>query len=114
MWTSTPTVCGRSVPEDVELLQTYFHHEMYSGRRFEWLDGDGDQPTIANCLTGTDLATLPLLSVRLTRGNLVIDLLEAHAERISEMLAAIPPDVALWIYGVRYGTILPTAPGSGS
>lgn len=31
----------------------------------------------------------------LTRGDLVVDLLETHAERISELLAAIPPDVAM-------------------
>jgi hypothetical protein len=50
---------------------------------------------VADWLTGTDLAALPLLSVRLTRGDLVIDLLEMHAERINALLGAIPTDVAM-------------------
>ncbi len=59
-------------------LQAYFHHELYSGRCFEQLEG-GDRTEVAIVLTGTDLATLPLLSVRLTRGDMITDLLETHS-----------------------------------
>ena len=46
---------------------------------FERLDGGGDRAEVANVLTGTDLAALPLLSIRLTRGDVVIYVLETHA-----------------------------------
>jgi hypothetical protein len=59
---------GEHRGEAIDGLQAYFHHAMYSGRRLEQLDGGGDRPEVANQLTGTDLAALPLLSVRLTPG----------------------------------------------
>ena len=65
--------------EAVDGLQAYFHHHIYGGRRFERLDGGGDRAEVANVLTGTDLAALPLLSIRLTRGDVVIYVLETHA-----------------------------------
>ena len=81
--------------EAVDGLQAYFHHHIYATRRFERLDGGGDRAEVANVLTGTDLAALPLLSIRLTRDDMVLDVLETHAVQISALLATIPADVAM-------------------
>jgi hypothetical protein len=81
--------------EAVDGLQAYFHHAVYTGRCFERLDGGGDRWDVADRLTGADLAALPLLSVRLARGELIIDLLETHAGKINALLSAIPTDVTM-------------------
>ncbi|GAA4682432.1 hypothetical protein GCM10023215_15540 [Pseudonocardia yuanmonensis] len=73
-------------------LRTYFCGTRYAGRRFENIAGRGDAASVANRITAADLVALPLLSIGLDRPQLVIDILETHAEEIEGLLSSIPAD----------------------
>lgn len=77
-------------PAAVDALRSYFHTQIYTGRRFERLDGGGDRPGVADTITAADIAALPLLSIRLGRPKLVIEVLETHAETLGALLREIP------------------------
>lgn len=74
----------------LESLHGYFQSTAYAGRRFERLDGGGDRDGVADTITAADLLALPLLSNRLTRPGLVIELLETRRAAISALLSDIP------------------------
>lgn len=76
-------------------LQSYFDPERCTGALFERLDRGGDSAGVAYHLTASDLAALPLLSVRVT-GYAVRDLLtEPLFGQIRDLLIHIPPSASI-------------------
>jgi len=66
----------------------------YSGAYFERLGGGGDRPESAFKFTAEDLLTVSMLSVRID-GYYALHVLHYQARELNDLLAAIPPDVAL-------------------
>jgi hypothetical protein len=68
----------------------------YTGGRFEFLDGGGDQVEICSRFTAADIVALGLLSIDLP-GRVALDLLEgALGDEAAALLAQIPASVNLW------------------
>lgn len=83
-------------------LRTYFGVDRstgavpdYTGGRFEFLDGGGDRPAVADVITPGDLVAVQMLSVRVPR-EVALDLLEGPLGRtVSALLADVDSDVPL-------------------
>jgi hypothetical protein len=72
---------------------------LYTGRRFEALDGGGDRDDVCNRFTASDILALKLLSVDLP-ARIAIDLLEgALGEEAAGLLRQIPASASLWDAG---------------
>lgn len=61
---------------------------------FEWLGGGGDRAEVADVFTAEDLVAVSMLSVRV-EGAAAIDILSRRADRLSELLRAVPIGVSL-------------------
>jgi hypothetical protein len=70
--------------------------EGFSGRWFESIGGGGDQPAVANRITGTDIVAVAALSVRIPIW-MSWRLLESDSDEIESLLAHIPRDQDLWV-----------------
>jgi hypothetical protein len=80
--------------EGADLVAAYLTGDRFTGSRFDSFSGGGDRPDAANRFTADDVVAVSLLSVdippRASR-----ELLEDQASRLSELLSAVPTDVAL-------------------
>ena len=66
----------------------------YSGAYFERIGGGGDRPEVARQFTAEDLLAVTMLSVRI-EGYHALDVLCYRARELNDLLAQIPPGVAL-------------------
>jgi hypothetical protein len=83
-------------PEVVDRIQTYYDpNGRYSGRRFEFLDGGGDQVEVAHVFTAADIVAVSMLSINVP-GSAAIEILETRSEELSDLLSEIPLGVTLW------------------
>lgn len=86
-------------PQAIPNLKRYFTGTsgpggppLFTGARFEYLDGGGDIPATANVITASDLIAVQLLSVDIP-GPAALALLEGDLGRqLSSLLADIPSD----------------------
>jgi hypothetical protein len=67
----------------------YFNTDLYTGSRFERLDGGGDRPEVADQFTSADLTAVRCLGTDI-RPAAAISILEVHANRLSALLRRIP------------------------
>jgi hypothetical protein len=67
----------------------YFNTDLYTGARFERLDGGGDRPEVAHQFTASDLTAVRCLGTDI-RPVSSIAILETHANRLSALLRRIP------------------------
>ncbi|GAA3385391.1 DUF6308 family protein [Cryptosporangium minutisporangium] len=67
----------------------YFNTDLYTGARFERLDGGGDRPEVAHQFTAADLTAVRCLGTDIKPVS-AIAILETHANRLSALLRRIP------------------------
>lgn len=67
----------------------YFNTDLYTGARFERLDGGGDRPEVAYQFTAADLTAVRCLGTDIKPGS-AIAILETHANRLSALLRRMP------------------------
>ena len=89
----------------VNNLQDYFsldydqeRHDFvpkFEGSRFEFLDGGGDKPNVADEITAADLAAVTCLGVDVPEGAMLRMLEGTDARKIRELLKEIPTGVDL-------------------
>lgn len=89
-------------PLAIELLRDYYTATTSSGRpwftgaRFESIGGPWNEPTNADRFTAEDVVAVSCLSIPVP-GAAAIRILERQADRIGELLAAMPrPGMPLW------------------
>ncbi|MEX2551111.1 MAG: DUF6308 family protein [Nitriliruptoraceae bacterium] len=70
-------------------LKHYLRPGAFSGSSFETIGGRGDASDVANHFTPADLVAVTTLGVRVS-GWGAIELLEANAQRFSNLLGAVP------------------------
>lgn len=88
-------VSGKERARSVQDLRAYFREDrpsdqLFSGRRFDRVAGRGNAPGDQDEITAGDVLALTFLSIRYRLPELTLDVLEVHAERISELLRKIP------------------------
>lgn len=67
----------------------YFNADLYTGARFERLDGGGDRPEVAYQFTAADLTAVRCLGTDIKPSS-AIAILETHANRLSALLRRMP------------------------
>jgi hypothetical protein len=73
----------------VHNIGRYFHTDLYTGSRFERLDGGGDRPEVAHQFTAADLTAVRCLGTDIRPAS-AIAVLETHANRLSALLRRMP------------------------
>lgn len=70
-------------------IHRYFNTDLYTGARFERLDGGGDRPEVAHQFTAADLTAVRCLGTDIKPVS-AIAILETHANRLSALLRRVP------------------------
>lgn len=95
-------------------LRTYFHNVrsdgFYSGSRFERFDGGGDALAVRDRITSSDVLALSFLNISSNLPALAIDTMETYADRITELLTAIPDDLPM--HAADWSQLAPGAPAA--
>lgn len=99
----------------VRALRRYFQEhggpdELFGGRRFERLDGGGDNHLNRDRITPSDVLALTFLSITSGLPRLTIAVLEEYSGRITELLRQIPTDVAM--HEADWAIYAPDSPAS--
>jgi hypothetical protein len=76
-------------PAAVLNVGRYFNTDLYTGARFERLDGGGDRPEVAHQFTASDLTAVRCLGTDI-HPSAAIAILETHANRLSALLRRTP------------------------
>jgi hypothetical protein len=82
-------VYGDLRPAAVMNIGRYFNTDLYTGSRFERLDGGGDRPEVQHQFTAADLTAVRCLGTDIKPVS-AIAILETHANRLSALLRRMP------------------------